>query len=272
MAHRRMWLYGGLASIVGVAVPVTMGTGAVAQAASGPVVAVPSAGGAVMAPAGTSGGATSTTTTTTRSVNSAGYFSSPTGGITAFVGTVIVPTLTCATGETTFNNASVQVDATESSSAFGIGSFISLGCNNGTPSYGASVFASTKTKPLAGPVLPGDKLVTTVHLATVSGTTTATARIVDLTTKDAVNIKATTTGILSSYGWDIFQGTQGQPVVDFGTLHWSNAKVNGATLGSTSPQRYVLVSATGKTGHVLVSTSLINSTGKGFTNKFVAAS
>ncbi|MHB1582329.1 MAG: hypothetical protein ACYCU7_10615 [Acidimicrobiales bacterium] len=270
MARRRMWLYGGLASVVGVAVPVTMGTGGVAQAASAPVVAVPSAGGVVMAPAATSGGAASTTTV--RSVNSAGYLSSPSGGIAAFGATVIVPTVTCAAGETTSNDASVQVDATQSSGGFGIGSSVTLSCNNGTASYGAGLFVTGKGKPLAGPVLPGDKLVTTVHLTTVSGTTTATARIVDLTTKDAVNIKATTTGILSSYGWDIFQGTQGQPVVNFGTLLWRNAKVNGATLGSTSPQRFVLVSATGKTGHVLVSTSLINSTGKGFTNKFVAAS
>jgi len=41
---------------------------------------------------------------------------------------------------------------------------------------------------------------------------------------------------------------RGQPVVDFGTLHWSNATVNGSPLAAVSPAPVVVVNATGMTG------------------------
>ncbi len=272
MTGSRRLLYGGLAA-VGVAVPSLMVIGgAAAQAAPAPVVAVPQSGSAVLVPVPTSSPGFATASTTIKNTTQAGYFSNP-GAITSFDATVVVPTLVCPTTGALENDASVQIAGGTSSSSFGAGSFIFLSCNSGVASYSAGTFVSSKTgeKTLSGTVSAGDRMVTRITLATASGITTADVKLIDETTKTSVGIKGSSPALTSSYGWDVFQGS-GQSVIDFGKLHWGGALVNGGTLAATNPTKYVLATGTTSTSTVLVSTSAIGSTGKTFTNKFLASS
>lgn len=266
MARMRGCLYGGLAAVVVAALPVVVGFGGSAEAATGQEIAVPAGSGAVMTPVGGAG-----TATTTRSTNAAGYFTPPIAGLSSLVTSVTVPTATCTT-QNSGTEASAQMGGSGASGSLGAGSFLFLSCFNDAPAYGATVFVSTSTSGKSLAVSPGDKLTTRVVFSVASGVTTARVRLADVTTKAAVTMSGKLAGTLSAASAQDLVAYEGEPLTDFGILHWSNVQVGGATLASTSPNRWVLVSATGKGGHLLVGTSLVNKSGKGFANRFVAAS
>jgi hypothetical protein len=197
----------------------------------------------------------------------AGYGVKGAAAITGLSGTFVVPTLECPTSGTYEVGLSVQVVGGLSG-----GSFAQLGCTTGSASYSAiAAFAGTKATEIA--VAPGNSITTDISLTSATGYTTVAETVTNGTTGVVVKkSERKKKALTDTAAWLIVQrinGTKGSPIPPFGTLRWSGASVNGASLLAAAPHRYDMQ---GTTKDVLVSTQAIGSTGGSFTNTFVASS
>jgi hypothetical protein len=147
-----------------------------------------------------------------------------------------VPTLKC-TSTTAGVGALLTTFSGSTSAPKASAAGLLMVCASGTPEAAATVTVNNKeTNDRTNGVAPGDLLKATV---TLSATKTV-ATIADLTKGHAFTFTRSGTGAKTSqeqFG-DIHvgQGTTIFPIVNFGSIGWTNAAVSGKAIGSVKPQ------------------------------------
>lgn len=253
----------------------SLGASAAALAAGGAgaaLLGIPVAGasGAASALVPTGAGRTFATVlapATVKNTEEAGYRVTNSAGITNFVATVTVPTLSCPSTGTLSGYFSSQIVGTTGSG----GSFVHVACAAGAATYGGFITwttVTTGTKHFL--VAPGDKLQTTMTVTTTKKDVTHVHTVVDDETSGVVTslwVKYAG-GATDTTGWDVFEHLGATGVPPFGTASWSDASSNGLSLQSAGATHVNMT----QTGVTLVSTSALGSTGASFKNVFHTSS
>lgn len=189
----------------------------------------------------------------------AGYAETATTAV--LTATVSVPALNCTGVPGTLTDSlSMQTGGSSGEGGYVV---VSLECNSGVATYagtygiGNSVQRFLPFTPAAGDKINGR--ITTDTSGTV------TVKVTDVTQALSGSWSASDPGT-DSQAWLLFRGAP--PIISFSKLSWTGVKVNGASISGDNPTSYTLVNSSNAT---LVSTSALNSTGFGFTNKFMAS-
>ncbi len=164
-------------------------------------------------------------------------------GRTTVTSEYVVPTLHCASTSTGASAGSFLYTKVSGKSNLNLASVLFY-CFSGRPVLAAGVQFGDKVTFDSHKPVPGDLMKATV---TTSSTTTA-ATIADLTPGHTFTLTKSTAGapgLTAEIGLDaVLQpgGASDYPVTDFGSVHFSAARVKGKPLGSTPGRGYNWVS------------------------------
>ncbi len=183
--------------------------------------------------------------TTDQSTNWSGYAASGSAGqFTKVSARWTQPTVTCGSSAT-YSVFWVGLDGFNSSTVEQTGS--GGDCVSGSPVYYAwyEVYPREPIETINKPVKAGD-----AFSASASEVTSTSFKLVisDSTQKWTFSTTQTLTGASLSSAEVIAEAPSSGtvlPLADFGTVHFSNCMVNGATLGSFSPVEIVMVTSSG---------------------------
>ncbi len=164
-------------------------------------------------------------------------------GATSVTSEYVLPTPHCTSTSTGASAGSFRYTKVSGKSSLNAADVL-LYCFSGRPVLAAGVQFGEKVTFDSQKPVPGDLMKATV----TSSSTATTATIADLTPGHTFSLTKSASGapgLTAEIGIDtVLQpgGSGGYPITDFGTIHFSAAKVNGKPLGSTPGHGYNMVS------------------------------